>query len=82
MEIDFKSISGSFCTVYKSFTGIVVAPVRHKEKVPPPQKKMAKKGKNRVCAGIFARSAPNFLGHLSPSPHFLGLPSPPPLKFF
>ena len=43
---------------------------------------MAKRGKNRECAGIFARSTPNFLGHPSPSPHFLGLPSPPPSQFF
>ena len=62
--------------IRKKFTEIVVAPVRHKEKVPP------KKGKNRLCASIFVQRVPKFLGHPSPSPHFLGLPSHPPSQIF
>ena len=47
-----------------------MAPVRYKEKVPPPQKKWQKRSKNRVRTGICAQNTSIFLGHPSPSLHF------------
>ena len=47
-----------------------MAPVRYKEKVPPPKKKWQKRSKNRVRTGICAQNTSIFLGHPSPSLHF------------